>query len=173
MIKLGCWNVRGLNSPLRQKEVKEFINTRNIEMIGLLEVKVREPNCNPIINRMFKSWVVTHNCQTNSVSRIWVAWNPNIFEGQILSSSDSNRRDLWQDLRYQNLLYSHRAWVIMGDFNVILNNQGKLGKYRADRHAIRDFNEWVQDLDLAPIPSSGFKYTVQIEEKVRIGRTLK
>lgn len=47
----------------------------------------------------------------------------------------------------------------MGDFNVILNSQGKLGRHRVDKNAIKEFNEWIQDLDLAPIPSTGFKYT--------------
>lgn len=58
--------------------------------MGLVEVKVRENNCSPIIKNMFKSWVVEHNCQPNSISRIWVAWNPNIFEGQVLSCSEQS-----------------------------------------------------------------------------------
>lgn len=28
MINIACWNVRGLNSPLRQKEIRTFIQKK-------------------------------------------------------------------------------------------------------------------------------------------------
>lgn len=108
------------------------MNNRKLDLLGLVELKVRENNHTPIVNNMFRTWEV-YNCLPNSVSRIWVAWNPNIFEGHVLSSLDqsinckmklyphhteefiltvvygyneiSNKRELWQDLRYQSQLY--------------------------------------------------------------------
>lgn len=38
MIELVCWNARGLNSLLRQKEVKDYIRDKNIGLIGLVEI---------------------------------------------------------------------------------------------------------------------------------------
>lgn len=39
MDNLMCWNVRGMNAPNKQKEVKVFCNKENIGLIGLLKTK--------------------------------------------------------------------------------------------------------------------------------------
>lgn len=39
-----------------------------------------------------------------------------------------------------------------GDFNIVLSNFEKIGRRRVDKNAIREFNDWIQDLDLASIP---------------------
>lgn len=187
MTKIACWNVRGLNSPLRQKEVKAFIKERKLDIIGLVEVKVRENNRKTIENSILRNWEVIHSSLPNSVSRIWVAWNPGSFQGQVTACSEqhitckmsfknshnkefyltvvygynerSNRKNLWRELRYQNHTIGDTPWLLMGDFNIIINSRGKIGRHRVDRNAIKDFTDCIHDLDLAVIPSTGFKYT--------------
>lgn len=188
MIKIASWNVRGLNSPLRQREVKDFIKNMNIGLIGLLEVKIRENNFKNIARRVFRNWNVLHNSLQNLVSRIILAWNPNIFIGKVLYCTDqsitasfkllasrdneeviltvvygsndrSTRRELWRELRYQNLIYNGKPWLIMGDFNIVINSRGKSGTKRIDRNAIRDFIDWINDMDMSYIPSRGCEFT--------------
>lgn len=127
------------------------------------------------------------NSIPNSVSRIWVAWNPNILEGKQLHCNEqaitlsikikshphdtfiltvvygynekSNRRELWRKLRYQHQIYGNLPWIIMGDFNIILDSQDKIGEKRIDRNAIREFKDWIRDMDIINLPSRGCKYT--------------
>lgn len=41
MDNICIWNVRGLNSPRKQKVVKEFITQHSMGLVGLLETKVK------------------------------------------------------------------------------------------------------------------------------------
>lgn len=41
---MGAWNVRGLNDPLRQKEVLNLVRSQHLSLIGLVETKVRLEN---------------------------------------------------------------------------------------------------------------------------------
>lgn len=128
-----------------------------------------------------------HNTLPNSVARIWVGWDPNLFhvrklhedeqcitcqittktpgpEAFILSvvygfNKRSRRRELWRSLRYQNAIYGNQPWLIMGDFNIILDSSGKKGNKRIDKYAIKEFNDWILDADVLHILSRGFKFS--------------
>lgn len=41
MIKIACWNIRGIKFLLRQQDLKDFIREKNIGLIGLVETKVK------------------------------------------------------------------------------------------------------------------------------------
>ncbi|XP_019233350.1 PREDICTED: uncharacterized protein LOC109213958 [Nicotiana attenuata] len=45
MVSLLAWNVRGINAPNKQKEVKLLCNEHNIGIVGLLETKVKASRC--------------------------------------------------------------------------------------------------------------------------------
>jgi len=38
---LICWNVRGINKPFKQKEIKNFLHKNKFEICGLLETRVK------------------------------------------------------------------------------------------------------------------------------------
>lgn len=169
MTKLACWNVRGLNSPLRQKEVRDFTCKNNIGLFGLVEVKINLKNRELFAKRIFRSWELAYNSLPNAVSRIWVAWNPYLFEGSQLHSHEqaitlrmknknnpgdifiltvvygynakSNRRESWRELRYQYQIYGNQPWIIMGDFNIVLDGQGKIGRKRINRYVVKEFRD--------------------------------
>lgn len=42
MGSLLSWNVRGLNAPTKQKEVKLLYNMEEIGLVGLLETKIKK-----------------------------------------------------------------------------------------------------------------------------------
>lgn len=136
MIKIACWNIRGLNSPLKQKEIRSYVSNNNISIIGLLEVKVRQNNLDVFTKRTLRHWEVIHNTQPNSVARIWLGIDPNKFHAQTLHIGEqcitckltaktcdqdsfiistvngynerSRKRELWACLRYLKSLYGNQ-----------------------------------------------------------------
>jgi len=53
MDKICCWNVRGLNWPNKQEDLKISLNKNQVGLAGLLETKVKERNVNKIAHHLF------------------------------------------------------------------------------------------------------------------------
>ena len=85
MARISSWNVRGLNWPNKDEDVKIFLREKDIGLVGLLETKVKEKNVDRIADNMFRGWRWQHNFHLNSKGRIWVAWRPQHYTVQILS----------------------------------------------------------------------------------------
>ncbi|KAH7836105.1 hypothetical protein Vadar_032774 [Vaccinium darrowii] len=72
----GAWNIRGLNDPLKQKEVLSFIRSQKLSLVGIVEIKVRLENFDKTVRFCFPAkWASIHNGSNDRVSRIIVAWN--------------------------------------------------------------------------------------------------
>lgn len=41
-MQLITWNIRGLNQPYKQKELKLFMRENNVSIIAILEHKIKE-----------------------------------------------------------------------------------------------------------------------------------
>ncbi|KAG5544421.1 hypothetical protein RHGRI_016993 [Rhododendron griersonianum] len=87
-ISLGAWNVRGLNDPLKQKEVHSMIKVHRLGMMGVVEAKVRPENIDHVVKRCFPhSWSFLHNAYNDSVARIILGWDPQLFTVDMIHSS--------------------------------------------------------------------------------------
>lgn len=42
-LHFGCWNLRGLNDPLKQSEAKKWVKINKLALVGLIEHKIKEP----------------------------------------------------------------------------------------------------------------------------------
>lgn len=42
MVKLGSWNMKGLNSPIKQKEIKVWLNRNRIIVARILQTQVKK-----------------------------------------------------------------------------------------------------------------------------------
>lgn len=89
MLKIATWNVRGLNNPLKQKEVLSFIQSHKLNFIGVVESKVRREFLAATAARCFPlHW--SHVSNIDNVvgpSRILLAWNPLLVQVSIVFSS--------------------------------------------------------------------------------------
>ena len=61
MVKFASWNIRGLNDPLKQREVRSFVKFNALDFICLLETRVRAPNKDRIFRSLFPGWRLFHN----------------------------------------------------------------------------------------------------------------
>lgn len=146
--------MRGLNDPLKQKEVKQLVRKYNLSLIGLLEHKIKEPNSNRILNSMLPNWSFANNYPCAPVGRICVSWDPSIITLIVLAQSNQaihcqiqsvsggvhflatfvygsniyfEREILQHDLSIWN---SSSPWVILGDFNALCYPSDKVGGNR-------------------------------------------
>lgn len=46
----------------------------------------------------------------------------------------------------------------MRDFNTILDTQEKTERKKVDMIGLKEFNEWIKDIDTVNIPSRGLEY---------------
>lgn len=55
--------------------------------MGILETKVKAPNAPPISKKINKNWQWLYNYDHHYNGRIWVGWNPNVWDISLHSMS--------------------------------------------------------------------------------------
>ncbi|XP_074271470.1 uncharacterized protein LOC141595405 [Silene latifolia] len=68
---ISSWNIRGLNDPIKQQEIKGYLIKNKVEVFGLLETRVKINNFAAII-RNFPFYSVINNYSHHYNGRIWV-----------------------------------------------------------------------------------------------------
>jgi len=88
MTRICSWNIRDLNWPNKQEDVKLFLHEKNVGLVGLLETKVKEKNVEKILSKIFQGWNWHHNFHLSTKGKIWVAWRPSQYDAHIISMAD-------------------------------------------------------------------------------------
>lgn len=86
-MNLLVWNTRGLNDPIKQKEVNNRIVSTSSIFVGLLETRVKRNNYLAIVERMFPNWEYVNNYDAAVNGRIWLCWKPCV-QVQVISTMD-------------------------------------------------------------------------------------
>ena len=73
---ISSWNIRGLNQPPKQKEITNFVRNNHIDVLGIIESKVRKENQQKIQTSMLPGWEYLVSNTIDNSNRIWVTWNP-------------------------------------------------------------------------------------------------
>ncbi|KAL2232803.1 UNVERIFIED_CONTAM: hypothetical protein Sindi_1460300 [Sesamum indicum] len=142
-MKIGFWNVRGLNRPLKHNGVAHLIKNNHLCLLGILETKLAASNIPKILSRSFLGWCKTNNFDTIAGRRILVVWNPAVIDLHLEDISPQmihcratnkssqlsfyisftyglyfvvNRRRMWEKFTDLGQTLS-MSWLIMGDFN--------------------------------------------------------
>lgn len=125
-LKIGTWNIRGLSTPDKQKEVRNFIVEEKLQVCVVLETHLKSKKIVKIGERIFGSWDwITNMRYCNKGCRIMLGWNnENIHvdvvhmarqsilckvqavKGQLklfctffyAANGGTERKELWQDL---------------------------------------------------------------------------
>lgn len=87
MVNMLCWNVRGLNGPIKQKEVKLLCNIENVGLVGLLETKIKINKIEEIARKMFDGWQYITNLECHYNGRIWITWRSDFYRVDIITKS--------------------------------------------------------------------------------------
>lgn len=178
------WNIRGFNSPLKQSELKTMIAKYKIDVMGVMETRIREENMSEVWGKLnLSNWNLVHNYGMNDQGRIWVLYDTSLICLRVLevhvqfihcmitkgnhsfywtcvygSYNSLARKELWRELtRIGNQLAE--PWLIQGDFNAVCSNEDRIGGNPINEVAADEFQSWILNLELVEVPYSGPKFT--------------
>lgn len=153
MASIAFWNIRGLNDPIKQNGVNEFILKNKVKLIGLLETKVGRDNICEVKNRINPHLDYDENLDQAPYGRIIIMWNPQeckvttirkteksihlqvkflidnnvIFLTMVYANNQMNARDpFWSEIA-TIASTTTGPWAIAGDMNCIANCSEKVG----------------------------------------------
>lgn len=184
--KISSWNIRGLNDPLKHKEVRNFVKKEDLKILSILESKVKQCNEQSIFGKIFKNWAFLSNSNSVSNGRIWICWDPNFCTVNPIYQSEQlifcNIHMLEPDLSFQaGFVYaenkhclrvplfcklvdlasqkSNVPTVWMGDFNAIRYLHEKVGGSNSWSSDKEFFNASVLQASLDDITYVGCQFT--------------
>lgn len=172
---MASWNIRGCNQPLKQKEMKYFLNKNSIDIVGFFETRVKEAKHNQILKKFGNSWEWCNNYHYSGKGRIWFGWNiekvkgdisfvsAQVIHGRFSHNSISveismvyglhninDRKELWEEL--EKLGDSVQGpWLIMGDFNTIYESDQRQGGSVVTDKEMEDFLDCIQKVRISPL----------------------
>ncbi|XP_074299622.1 uncharacterized protein LOC141630762 [Silene latifolia] len=182
-MKIASWNVRGLNCPLKQTDVRDFLIQNHLDVVALLETRVKIGNASRILSTSFKHWDSICNYDHHYNGRIWLLYNPFNVTVTVQSIGDqwiscivlhkvsstslnltvvygsndaAERNALWTGLQAAR---TSTPWLVMGDFNVIRCPSEKLGPHPPILHEMMDFNSCLISCNLDDIAGTGADMT--------------
>ncbi|XP_022003166.1 uncharacterized protein LOC110900589 [Helianthus annuus] len=187
MVSLASWNIRGLNRPLKQMEVRQIVKDSNLSLCAILESHVGIDKLGKVCKSVFRSWDWTSNgACCNKGTRIIVGWNPGIFDVMVLFQSSQvmhlqiyfkldrriifcsivyaanyyvTRRELWRHLTMHKAAVGNNPWVIFGDFNSALNMEDNSMGSSSVSVGMKEFRDCVDSMEMFDINKSGLHFT--------------
>lgn len=180
---IQCWNVRGLNSPLKQHEVVHLMKKNKVDVCGLLESKMLPSKVAAMHSFRLKHWKFLTNASGSSLAHIVVPWNPSTVQVDLVGSSSQGLHvivfNLVSQIRFHvsfvyglHTIVARRAlsdslcswsppgpWMVLGDFNSFLSQDDKLNGSAVSMYEIADFNKCCLDLGLYDLNYTGCHFT--------------
>ncbi|KAK9682101.1 hypothetical protein RND81_10G050400 [Saponaria officinalis] len=181
---ISTWNIRGLNDPSKQLEIGAFLLHHKVDLVGILETRVREHNGLRVQRSIFShTWKLVSNYQCHDNGRIWVAWRSSRVHLEVIGVYDQL---LWCLVKnngvvfYLAVIYGLnsregrlRLWglldsligcssvpcLLMGDFNVTLFDEDKVSSHDVDRANVKDFRSCCAYTGLVDLPHTGLTFT--------------
>ncbi|XP_074297012.1 uncharacterized protein LOC141627683 [Silene latifolia] len=145
---MGFWNVRGLNSPNKQKYIKWFLQHHDIGLFGLLETKVKPSSLNRVRDSLCNGWCVSTNSQWHKGGRVWLLWKPHLYQIQFLEYNAQ-----FIHVRVGELNSGGSFYLTL--FSVLVKGWGG----QSTEEEIADFQECVDCCNLVDIPATGSYFT--------------
>ncbi|KAL0302133.1 UNVERIFIED_CONTAM: hypothetical protein Scaly_3041200 [Sesamum calycinum] len=185
MIKVASWNVRGLNGFDHQRAVEQLVRVHKISFIGLIETRVSQINVQRVRRNLLLNWSWFDD-YSGPEGRIWLAWNPlevgvDILrvESQFVHCRAFNkrlhtrclitvlygaydlipRRNLWSALCNLSAVISNEPWLVLGDFNAVMDDSEVYGRAADTSVSMTEFRNCIRDSGLVQLPFTGCPFT--------------
>ncbi|XP_074300168.1 uncharacterized protein LOC141631389 [Silene latifolia] len=178
MTKLGVWNVRGLNSDTKKRDIKWFLYQSEVVLFGLLETRVKPGSLNKVAANVCNGWSFLTNHSCHSGGRIWVLWQSQIISVTVVDMGAQFIHLKVNDLRDSKTFYAtyvygfnkieervslwdaflswnvREPWIVLGDFNNVMFANERIGLAVKDSEMI-PFQNTMAACDLQDIKTTG------------------
>jgi hypothetical protein len=183
--RILCWNVHGLNSENRQRDVRAKIEEGECDIVCLQETKCKKFDWRLIRKfcpKRFDSFA--YSASSGASGGIIVLWNSSVFSGVLFevkifgliinfTSVHNNApwtlvtvygpchgldRDMFVSWLYSLSIPANANWLIIGDFNFVRSQENR-NKAGGDVNDMFLFNEIIGHLGLLELPLKGRAYT--------------
>lgn len=141
---ISTWNIRGINQPLKQKELRHFLQKNKVDVMGVVETRVKVHKTGNILQKMVPDWKHCLNYPMAYNGRVWLLWKDHI-QVQVLvvheqfihckisdttnpfttyytvvyaKNESQQREDLWGELAQIGGTIQE-SWLLSGDFNKV------------------------------------------------------
>ncbi|KAJ9561655.1 hypothetical protein OSB04_006815 [Centaurea solstitialis] len=186
MVKILTWNIRGLNTALKQNEVRDLIKEKGVNICAILETHVRGDGLGNVCTRVFGRWQwVSNYVHSDSGTRIIIGWDEALFDLMVFDMSDQYvncqikvrgsdsaflitfvyaanqgraRQCLWSGLRKFRAIMGDKPWVLTGDFNTLLFPHDALGGTSRRNSDMDDFASLVEDVEVFDLRYTGIHH---------------
>ncbi|KAA3482121.1 reverse transcriptase [Gossypium australe] len=171
-MKAICWNCRGVGNPSTIHELKQLLVANVPDVVFLYETKIQS-NCLSRISsmcRMEGCLAVSAEGKSGGLALMWrervkvtiqnyakyhVDSLISLDDGGVLrftgfyGQADPNlRKQSWDMLRRVKSTV-REGWIVVGDFNAILNDAEKEGGRRKPKNSMDEFSELLEELALS------------------------
>ncbi|KAK9705447.1 hypothetical protein RND81_07G057900, partial [Saponaria officinalis] len=136
---------RGCNNPLKLKEVLDFLARGSLDVLALLETRIRRDKVAKVIQNHLRKYSVICNYDWHRNGRIWVIWNP--ITVTVLP------------IEMAAQFVHSRDWLVLGDFNVVRSTEERVSSHLPLFSDIMDFNQCVLSCGLEDIQGTGCEFT--------------
>ncbi|XP_074302880.1 uncharacterized protein LOC141637214 [Silene latifolia] len=181
---ISTWNIRGFNKAIKHSEVVSFLRTNKVDIIGILETRVKQNKAKKIIKAIFCRYNSFCNYNKHQNGRIWLLWNPSTTKVDIIeehsqvvhcsvrhlatgrsfyfsivygSNNAGKRTELWDSLTKFPAKVDN--WTVMGDFNVVRHPDEKISNNPPVLSELVEFNTCLSTCGLDDLPGSGCDFT--------------
>ncbi|GJS75277.1 hypothetical protein Tco_0725158 [Tanacetum coccineum] len=159
----------------------------DVYVCAILESHVDIQALSKVCSKVFRCWDWTSNASLYAKGcRIILGWNVDVVDMMVISQSSQamhvkllhkdtkqiifclfiyatnlpiERRHLWSDLGHHKHVVRGLPWVLMGDFNVVLNMEDCYFGSSCFNSAMLDFKDCVSNIEVMDINSSGLHFT--------------
>jgi len=175
--KILFWNIRSVNTQKFFERLMDLNKRHHYSFIALME-----PFQNPVELDQYRRKLGFEYAGVNCYGKIWYFWRTD-WEGSIILDTMQQitikfkirnhfflitavyarcialeRLELWEEL--EDIVSREQCpWVVGGDFNVILNEEEKLGGLEFTQNEAYDFSSCITACALIEVRTSGSKYT--------------
>ena len=170
--------------PLKQTGVLKHLKRNKIAIMGLLETKLNHQALDWMARNKLHGWRMADNFSHHPNGRILVIWKEDLVHMDIIQTTDQvihclatckssdiafyisfvcafntavGRRPLWYNL--SRFSYSQNPWILLGDFNNVLNIEERINGQPVSMYEIREFKECCYNLGLSDTRSTGVFHT--------------